>query len=201
MERKEHWDTVYSTKSENQVSWTQTTPTQSLDAITNFKLPKTAKIIDIGGGNGTLAEHLLKEGYKNITVVDISSAAIENTKKRLGSLAEKVTWIATDIVDFQPQHDYDIWHDRATFHFLTTEKQKKAYLDLVNKYANGYLSMGTFTIEGPMKCSGLPIQQYDKLSMSNFFKENFEIVNCKNEDHTTPFDTIQKFIFCDFKRN
>ncbi len=201
MERKEHWDTVYSTKSENQVSWTQDIPKQSLASIDGFNVPKTAKIIDIGGGNGTLAEHLLKAGYENITVVDISSSAIENTKKRLGSLADKVTWIATDIVNFQPKESYDIWHDRATFHFLTEEKQKAAYLDLVNQFATNYLSIGTFSVEGPIKCSGLPIQQYDKTSMSTFFAENFEVGNCIHEDHTTPFDTVQKFIFCDFERN
>ncbi len=200
MERKDHWDTVYSTKNENQVSWTQPVPARSLSSINSFNLPKSAKIIDIGGGNGTLAEHLLKAGYENITVLDISGAAIEKTKKRLGKLADKINWIAQDIVDFNPEEDYDIWHDRATFHFLTEDHQKEAYLRLVNKYAKGYISLGTFSIDGPIKCSGLPIQQYDQSAMEQFLKVNFTLMDCVHEDHTTPFDTVQKFIFCDFKR-
>ncbi len=200
-ERKDHWNSVYDTKNEDQVSWTQAIPTRSLASIASFNLPKTAKIIDIGGGNGTLAEHLLAAGYENITVLDISSSAIEKTKKRLGDKADKITWIAKDIVDFQPEESYDIWHDRATFHFLTEDHQKEAYYKLIDQFATGHLSIGTFSVDGPIKCSGLAIQQYDEASITEFFGSNFSKVQCIHEDHITPFDTVQKFIFCDFKRN
>ena len=202
MERKNHWETVYETKQPNEVSWTQENPKTSLDFIRETHLDKTAKIIDIGGGDSNLVDFLLEEGYENISVLDISANALERAKKRLGKNAEKVTWIVSDITEFKPETKYDIWHDRATFHFLTTEEQIKKYAEITQKWINGYLIIGTFSENGPKKCSGLDIKQYSETAMENQFSNSFKKLKCITEDHTTPFETKQNFTFCLFeKRN
>lgn len=202
LERKNHWEQVYETKQPNEVSWTQENPKTSLDFIHETHLDKTAKIIDIGGGDSKLVDYLLEEGYENLSVLDISSKALERAKKRLGKNAEKVTWIVSDITEFKPETKYDIWHDRATFHFLTTSEQIKKYAEITQKWINGFLIIGTFSENGPKKCSGLDIKQYSELELENQFSENFKIVKCMTEDHITPFETTQNFTFCAFeKRN
>ncbi|HQZ24409.1 MAG TPA: class I SAM-dependent methyltransferase [Flavobacterium sp.] len=202
IERKNHWETVYETKQPNEVSWTQENPKTSLDFIRETHLDKTAKIIDIGGGDSNLVDFLLEEGYENISVLDISANALERAKKRLGKNAEKVTWIVSDITEFKPETKYDIWHDRATFHFLTTEEQIKKYTEITQKWINGYLIIGTFSENGPKKCSGLDIKQYSETAMENQFSNSFKKLKCITEDHTTPFETKQNFTFCLFeKRN
>jgi hypothetical protein len=197
---KKHWETVYETKSPFEVSWTQQIPKTSLDFIESFDLPKTAAIIDVGGGDSNLVDHLLALGYENVTVLDISAKSIERAKERLGSLAEKVTWIVSDIKDFQPKIKYSIWHDRAAFHFLTQDSQKEKYLDLVNQAVEGYLIIATFSENGPLKCSGLEIQQYSEKSLEQQFGQEFDLVESRIEDHQTPFETIQNFVFGVFKR-
>ena len=197
---KNHWETVYETKSPSEVSWTQRIPKTSLDFIESFDLPKTAAIIDVGGGDSNLVDHLLALGYENVTVLDISAKSIERAKERLGSLAEKVTWIVSDITDFQPKIKYSIWHDRAAFHFLTQDSQKEKYLDLVNQAVEDYLIIATFSEDGPLKCSGLEIQQYSEKSLEEQFDQKFDLIESKIEDHQTPFNTIQNFIFGIFKR-
>jgi len=197
---KNHWETVYETKSPSEVSWTQRIPKTSLDFIESFDLPKTAAIIDVGGGDSNLVDHLLALGYENVTVLDISVKAIERAKERLGTLAQKVTWIVSDILDFQPKIKYSIWHDRAAFHFLTQDSQKEKYLDLVNQAVEGYLIIATFSEDGPLKCSGLEIQQYSEKSLEEQFDQKFELIESKIEDHQTPFNTIQNFVFGIFKR-
>lgn len=202
MERKNHWETVYETKQPSEVSWTQENSKTSLDFIHETHLDKTAKIIDIGGGDSNLVDFLLEEGYENISVLDISANALERAKKRLGKNAEKVTWIVSDITEFKPETKYDIWHDRATFHFLTTEEQIKKYTEITQKWINGYLIIGTFSENGPKKCSGLDIKQYSETAMENQFSNSFKKLKCITEDHTTPFETKQNFTFCLFeKRN
>lgn len=202
MERKNHWETVYETKQPNEVSWTQENPKTSLDFIRETHLDKTAKIIDIGGGDSNLVDFLLEEGYENISVLDISANALERAKKRLGKNAEKITWIVSDITEFKPETKYDIWHDRATFHFLTTEEQIKKYAEITQKWINGFLIIGTFSENGPKKCSGLDIKQYSETAMENQFSNSFKKLKCITEDHTTPFETKQNFTFCLFeKRN
>lgn len=196
---KNHWENVYETKNPDQVSWTQKKPQTSLDFINSFGLGKQAKIIDIGGGDSNLVDFLLEEGYENITVLDISAKALEKAKQRLGDKADKVKWIARDITAFEPAETYNIWHDRAAFHFLTTPEQVSKYVDIAKKSINGFLVLGTFSKNGPTKCSGLDIQQYDGESLSEKFKENFEKIGCITEDHTTPFGTVQNFVFCSFK--
>jgi SAM-dependent methyltransferase len=197
---KNHWEKVYETKSPNEVSWTQEIPKTALDFIESFDLPKTASIIDIGGGDSNLVDHLLALGYENITVLDISEKAIERAQLRLGSNAEKVNWIVSDVTDFQPKMKYSVWHDRAAFHFLTQDFQKEKYIELVNQFADNYLIFGTFSENGPLKCSGLEIQQYSKQSLEDQFSQKFDLLTTKIEDHKTPFDTIQNFVFGVFKR-
>lgn len=198
--QKNHWEKVYQTKTPDEVSWTQEKPQTSLDLINSCALGKEAKIIDIGGGDSTLVDFLLNEGYQNITVLDISAKALERAQKRLGSQAEKVTWIEADVTEFEPKETYDIWHDRAAFHFLTQQEHIRKYLQITKESVAGYMILGTFSINGPKKCSGLDIQQYDEQSITSLFKENFEKLSCFTEDHTTPFNTIQNFIFCRFRK-
>lgn len=199
-ENQNHWETVYETKTPDQVSWTQKKPVTSLEFIYSSGLGKDAKIIDVGGGDSNLVDFLLAEGYENITVLDISYKALERAQKRLGESAHKVKWIATDITEFQPTETYDIWHDRAAFHFLTTPEQVSRYVDIATKYVTGFMILGTFSKNGPTKCSGLEITQYNEASLSEKFKSGFEKIKCITEDHTTPFDTIQNFVFCNFKK-
>jgi len=199
-ENKNHWETVYETKKPDQVSWTQDVPTTSLDFIHSFKLPKTAKIIDIGGGDSKLVDFLVNEGFENVTVLDISAKALDKAKKRLGENAKKINWVVSDITDFEPNTTFDVWHDRATFHFLTTTEQVAKYMETARKSVNGFLTIGTFSENGPTKCSGLTIKQYTEDSLTTELKNGFEKIRCLTEDHTTPFQTTQNFLFCSFKR-
>jgi hypothetical protein len=200
MDKKAHWEKVYETKNPDQVSWTQEIPKTSLDFINSFKVDKSAKIIDIGGGDSKLVDCLLDEGFENITVLDISAKALEKAQKRLGEKAKTVTWIVSDISEFKPDTTYKVWHDRATFHFLTTNDQIERYKQLVNSSVNDYLVVGTFSENGPLKCSGLDITQYSQEKLTTEFNETFEKINCLTEDHKTPFDTLQNFLFCSFKK-
>lgn len=161
---------------------------------------KTAKIIDVGGGESKLVDFLLEEGYENISVLDISANALEKAKKRLGDKAKKVNWIVADITEFEPTEQYDVWHDRAVFHFLTEDNDIKKYQDLVSKAVKGKMVIGTFSTNGPLKCSGLEIKQNDEISLTSNFAADFEKIECFTIDHITPFDTIQNFIFCSFNK-
>jgi trans-aconitate methyltransferase len=200
MQNQQHWDTVYATKQAHEVSWTQVVPQTSLDFIHSFNMPKTAEIIDIGGGDSHLVDCLLAEGYENITVLDISENALNRAKKRLGEQAVKVNWIVSDITAFQPTKRYDVWHDRATFHFLIEDNQIQYYQNLTANAVKGYLAVGTFSENGPKKCSGLTIKQYDETALAAALSSVFDKIRCVNEDHTTPFGTQQNFTFCSFKK-
>ena len=198
--KKQHWETVYQTKTPEQVSWTQKIPDTSLSLIGSLHLSKQAKIIDVGGGDSLLVDFLLDIGYTNITVLDIAGEALDRAKNRLGKRATLVTWIESDILDFKSKITYDIWHDRAAFHFLTKENDIKTYISVTEKYVSKNLIIGTFSDNGPMKCSGLEITQYSKNKMHKTFNSKFEPVKCLIKNHQTPFDTIQNFIFCSFKK-
>ncbi|WP_426483190.1 class I SAM-dependent methyltransferase [Chryseobacterium sp. R2ACT005] len=200
-DNKNHWENVYETKNPDQVSWTQKKPQTSLTFIKSSGLGKDAKIIDIGGGDSNLVDFLLEEGYEDITVLDISAKALEKAQERLGDAAGKVKWIATDITVFNPTETYDIWHDRAAFHFLTTPEQVSKYVDIAEKNVNNFIILGTFSKNGPTKCSGLDIQQYDEESLYEKFEKTFTKIKCITEDHTTPFETVQNFVFCSFKKH
>ncbi len=200
LDRKNHWETVYKTKNPDEVSWTQEKPQTSLDFIRSFALEKTAKIIDIGGGDSKLVDYLLSEGFENISVLDISAKALEKSQIRLGELAHKVNWIVSDITEFQPETTYDVWHDRATFHFLTTSEKVEKYLAVARSSVNGFLTIGTFSEIGPTKCSGLEIRQYSEDKLTAVLKNGFDKIRCELEDHITPFGTAQNFLFCSFKK-
>jgi SAM-dependent methyltransferase len=198
---KNHWDTVYATKRPDQVSWTQEIPKTSLDFIHTFGLKKTAKIIDIGGGDSKFVDYLLDEGYENITVLDISANALDKAKKRLGEKAEKVNWVVSDITAFEPNTTFDVWHDRATFHFLTTSDEVAKYMNTARNAVTGFLTIGTFSDNGPEKCSGLQIKQYSETQLTAELQNGFDKIRCITENHTTPFDTKQNFLFCSFKKH
>lgn len=197
---KEHWEAVYQNKGPEEVSWTQEIPKTSLNFIHSFNLDKSAKIIDIGGGDSKLVDFLLDEGFENISVLDISAKALEKAKLRLGNRSEKVNWIVSDILDFKPDTTFDVWHDRAAFHFLTTKEQVEKYIEIAQSAVSGYLTIGTFSENGPKKCSGLDIKQYSEETLHTVLKNRFEKLHCIYEDHKTPFNTTQNFLFCSFKR-
>ena len=200
--KQQHWDKVYSTKAENEVSWFQQYPKTSMEFVELFNLPLSANIIDIGGGDSHFVDALIAKGYTNIWVLDISAKAIEKAKQRLGKSASKIHWIVSDVTDFKPPVKFDFWHDRAAFHFLTTENQIYKYVSIAENAIkkDGYLILGTFSENGPAMCSGLNVKQYSKTSMSARFEIAFERIKCIEEDHTTPFNTIQNFLFCSFKK-
>jgi len=202
MERKEYWNNVFVTKTEKEVSWYQPYPKTSIEFLTALELPLTAKIIDVGGGESYFIETLLDLGYTNLTLLDVSSKAIENVKMRLGEKGAKVTFIVSDVLDFVPTVQYDFWHDRACFHFLTEPEQIEKYADIVDKALSnsGRVFIGVFSEEGPKKCSGLDVKQYTMESLRLVFEKKFQLKGCFIEDHKTPFDTIQNFLFCGFKR-
>ena len=198
--KKQHWETVYETKNANEVSWTQAVPKTSLDFIYSFNVSKDATIIDIGGGDSKLVDYLLADGFENITVLDISENALQKAKIRLGENAKKVKWIVSDVTNFKPNCKYDVWHDRATFHFLTTEKQIETYLKTARNAINKYLTIGTFSQDGPFKCSGLTIKKYSEATLQKQLENSFTKIKCITEDHITPFNTAQNFLFCSFKK-
>lgn len=200
LNKQEHWETVYATKQPHEVSWTQENPSTSLNFIHSFKLPKSASIIDIGGGDSKLVDCLLDEGYQNITVLDISKEALNRAKKRLGKNADKVKWIVSDVTSFKPETMYDVWHDRATFHFLTTAEEINQYVNTAKKAVTGYTCMGTFSDKGPTHCSGLPVKRYSEDELTHELENGFKKIRCITEDHLTPSKSKQNFLFCSFKR-
>ena len=199
---KSHWENVFATKQPNEVSWTQKYPKTAIDYLENLNLSKTANIIDVGGGYSNLADALLEKGYQNIWVLDISEFALERTKKRLGDKAHLIHWVVSDITEFKPEVKFDFWYDRAVFHFLTDVECISKYVAIVSNAMadNGKFLLGTFSENGPLKCSGLEIKQYSENTMKQTFSKNFEAIKCFTENHTTPFDTTQNFQFCGFKK-
>lgn len=198
--RAEHWQNIYANKQPNEVSWTQDVPKTSLDFINGFMLPKDAAIIDIGGGDSKLVDFLLEAGYTNLTVLDISQHALDRAKKRLGVNADRVKWIVSDITQFKPTEKYDVWHDRAVFHFLTTEDEVQQYISIAQQAVTNFMVIGTFSESGPEKCSGLNIKQYNEAALSLILRQYFDKLKCFTEDHVTPFDTVQNFLFCSFRK-
>ena len=197
---KNHWEAVYQKNEPGKTSWAQPVPKTSMEFIHSFSLPKNARIIDIGGGDSKLVDFLLEEGYKDITVLDISETAIEHAKKRLGDKAATVNWIVSDILDFKPVGKYDCWHDRATFHFLTSETDRLIYTGTARSSVAGYLIIGTFSDNGPEKCSGLVVKQYSSEALTREFEQGFEKIKCIQDDHITPAGVVQHFTFCSFKK-
>lgn len=199
---KEHWEDVWTRKRSNEVSWYQKEPKTSIDLILSTNPSKDIKIIDVGGGDSNLVDKLLDHDFKNITVLDVSSKALEKAKARLGKKAEMVKWIECDVRQYDSNDEYDIWHDRALLHFLTYEEDLKQYAQLVRKHVKhgGYLIISTFSTKGPMMCSGLDTKQYSEESMKKLFSNGFEHIKSFEEEHMTPFGKTQNFICSVFRK-
>jgi SAM-dependent methyltransferase len=197
MSTKLHWEKIYSEKSPQEVSWTQEIPETSIEFFNELKLSKTSPIIDIGGGESKFVDFLLAEGYQNISVLDISENALKRAKDRLGEKSINIEWIVCDINDFNPKKKYALWHDRAVFHFLTSNVEINRYVENVKQNSENFI-VGTFSTSGPKKCSGLEISQYDKNLLSKLFEESMTINKVEYINHITPFGTTQNFIFCSF---
>lgn len=199
---KLHWDNVYYNKNENEVSWYQKIPKISLDHIKSLNLNLDSKIIDVGAGESRLVDNLLDLGFNNIDVLDISKKSIEKAKNRLGEKSEKINWIVSDINNFVSNNKYDLWHDRAAFHFLKDSSQINNYVELANSSLNskGKIILGTFSSNGPLKCSGLEISRYNSSSINEIFKKHFILLNHRISIHPTPFDTFQEFLFTVFEK-
>ena len=196
---KTHWETIHQTKSPTQVSWYQEHSLLSMRFIANTGVDKAGQIIDVGGGISVLVDDLLTNGYENISVLDISAASLQTAQQRLGLLAQKVTWIEADITQVQlPYQFYDVWHDRAVFHFLTNADDRQRYVEAVRHSVKegGHVIVATFAPDGPTQCSGLEIVRYSEESLHNEFGRGFEIVDSARETHHTPFGTAQKFVYC-----
>lgn len=200
--RKQHWETIYQTKAFEEVSWYQPTPKTSLALIETLQLPKDAPIIDIGGGDSFLVDYLLDLGYNQITVLDISEAALQRAQQRLGERAHAVQWICADVTQFEPPQEYAVWHDRAAFHFLTEDREVQRYIKTAGLAiaSGGHLLLATFSDEGPKKCSGIDIRQYNAARLEQLFATQFEPEETFTEDHPTPSGNTQNFVFCRMKR-
>jgi len=199
MDSQTHWEKIYTEKAPNAVSWFRPHLETSLELIERLAPGRQASIIDVGGGESTLVDDLLARGYENITVLDISQTAIDANKKRLGRTAELVHWLAADIttIELEPLA-YDVWHDRAVFHFLTTETDRVAYVRQVTRAVRrgGHVIVSTFGPEGPTKCSGLSVVRYDAESLHREFGAHFRVLGTSTELHETPFGTLQQFLYC-----
>ena len=199
MNKKEHWENVYVTKPHDQVSWYRDHLDNSLKLILDTGVEKDASIIDIGGGASTLVDDLLENGFVDVSVLDISSTAIEASKRRLGRRADEVDWIVADITEVDlPAAHFDVWHDRAVFHFLTDPDDRRRYVELVNWSVKpgGHIIVASFGLNGPLKCSGLDVVRYSPDTMHDEFGDQFELIRSIDESHNTPFGTTQEFIYC-----
>ena len=202
MSNKDHWEKIYSTKEIDGVSWYQKTPTTSLNIIKALKLNLNVSIIDIGAGKSFLADTLLNLGYNDITVLDISRNALNEVARRVEKENHKIKCIESNVIDLSSDQKYDVWHDRAAFHFITNNKEREKYLDLLNSSLNkdGCLIIGAFSEDGPLKCSGLEVQRYSVKDLRELLKPNFKFIDGFKEIHDTPFNTTQSFTFCTFKK-
>jgi cyclopropane fatty-acyl-phospholipid synthase-like methyltransferase len=200
---KPYWENIYSTKDTKKVGWYQPRPALTLSLMEELAIPKDSQIIDIGGGDSYLVDFLLADDYRNVTVLDISTKAIEKAKLRLSEKSEDAEWIVSDIQEFEPNRQYDLWHDRAAFHFLTEEEDIKKYVEIAKKgiIGNGLMIIGTFSDKGPNTCSGLPVMQYALEELQETFSPYFETVRSFNINHITPSGLSQNYSFCVFRKN
>lgn len=197
-----YWNKVYESKNEDEVSWFQSEPKKSLELIDELQLAPNARVIDIGGGDSKLTDFLLNRGFSDISVLDISSVSLQKLKFRLGKKANAVEFITSDVTTFIPMKKYDLWHDRATFHFLTSVEDMEAYLKVAFDALNpgGYLIISTFSKSGPEKCSGLEICQYSQDELKALFGKYFMNTKCLEDTHVTPWGSTQNFVYCGFKK-
>ena len=202
LDRKKHWEQVYSQRQSTEVSWYQQHPEGSLELIDATGVKQSASIVDIGGGASTLVDFLLKAGYKHLSVLDISPAAIKQAKSRLGSNESKVEWIEQDITEFKTDRCFDVWHDRAVFHFLTDEKDRTSYVKAMLSALNigAHVIIAAFDANGPKKCSGLKVMHYSPEKMSAVLGGSFQLIETRTENHLTPGGASQGFVYCHFIR-
>ena len=201
-DRKTHWENIYADKTPLEVSWYQKEPALSLQLIRNTQLTHDAPIIDVGGGASVLVDCMCDEGYSNVAVLDISAKALAYSKVRLGDNADRVEWYEEDVVSFDPPHQFSLWHDRAVFHFLTDESDRRNYVNVLKNVLEpkGHLIIGAFAIGGPTKCSGLDIVQYDSKKLIAQLGAGFELIEERSEIHITPTSMEQKFAYFRFMR-
>lgn len=199
---QEHWTQVYEDKSPTAVSWYQESPVPSLRALSRFGASPSSSFLDVGGGASNLVDALLEQGWQEITVLDLAAPALEAAKARLGLLANKVQWEVADIMNWRPLHQFQVWHDRAVFHFLTEPQQRQAYRRtlLAGLAPGGLVIMATFALDGPERCSGLPVQQYDAASLAEEMGDKLLLIEGWNEEHVTPWGAKQSFNWCAFRR-
>lgn len=197
-----HWDDVYATKKEAEVSWYQETPEPSLELLALVNVQPNAAIIDIGGGASRLVDVLLAKGFEDVTVLDLSADALNVARKRLGQAGSKAKWIVADVTQWQPPVTYDLWHDRAALHFLNNEQQQRAYTERLRHglRIGGHAIIGTFALDGPEKCSGLPVTRHSAESLSSLLGTGFTLLDTRRHEHTTPWGAVQKFQFSTFKK-
>lgn len=200
-DRQTHWQNVYGTKAESEVSWFQENPAPSLDLIVAAGISSDAAVIDIGGGASRLVDHLLDKGFRRLSILDLSAKALEQAKNRLGRRGDGLEWIVADITRWQPSRTYDLWHDRAAFHFLTEPADRDAYIACLKKAVRpgGVVIIATFAPDGPERCSGLPIVRYDAASLSGILGTDFKLIDARRHDHTTPWGAVQRFQFSAFR--
>jgi trans-aconitate methyltransferase len=200
--RKDHWEAVYTTRDETDVSWFQDNPALSLELIEQVGSLKNAAIIDIGGGASRLVDGLLKRGFRRVTVLDISSAALDLAALRVGRRASEVHWIVDDVTEWQPSQRFDIWHDRAAFHFLVDPADREAYISRLKQalLPGGHAIIATFAADGPEVCSGLPVHRTDAAELAKEFGTEFTLLNSREHDHATPSNASQRFQFSIFQR-
>jgi SAM-dependent methyltransferase len=198
---QQHWDSIYATKAEDQVSWFQSEPAHSVDLIRAAGGTASSAIIDVGGGASRLVDALLGAGYQDLTVLDLATPALDQARTRLGDAAAQVVWIVADVTRWKPPRHYDIWHDRAAFHFLTATADREAYVTTLRRAVRpgGHAIIATFAMDGPEKCSGLPIVRYDPESLATTLGQGFRLVETRRHQHATPFRTLQSFQFSLFK--
>jgi SAM-dependent methyltransferase len=204
MDRKEHWENVYCSKPPDRLGWYKPRLQTSLDWIRKLNLPADAAIIDVGGGASTLIDDLINDGYRSVTVLDISGSSLAESQARLGEKAVSVTWLVGDITQVElPGNKFDVWHDRAVFHFLTDAEQQRQYRDvlLASLKPGGHLIIGTFAPEAPPKCSGLPVQRYDREQLVAVLGGELELIRDHKEMHVTPGGVEQMYLYCQFRRS
>jgi ubiquinone/menaquinone biosynthesis C-methylase UbiE len=201
-EMRRHWDEVYSTKRAQETSWYQDEPRLSLEMIEKTNVGRMASIIDVGGGASTLVDHLLDRSYTDLTVLDISAAALQQSRQRLGERADRINWVECDITAYSPGKTFEVWHDRAMFHFLTSAEDRRHYLQVLRAALNpgGHAIICEFAPDGPSKCSGLDIVQYDALKMSRELGQDFVLQEQEKEKHRTPLGKEQRFGCYRFRR-
>jgi ubiquinone/menaquinone biosynthesis C-methylase UbiE len=200
LNRKYHWERVYLKHSPTEVGWYQVYPERSMKLIDNTGAGIDGSIIDVGGGTSKLCMHLLDQGYTKITVLDISGNSINRAKSQAGEKSDKISWIEADVTKYNFSEKYDIWHDRAVFHFLTGAEERRGYIDSLNQALklNGDLIIATFSLKGPSKCSVLPVVRYSPETLQNELGNNYNLVEDFVEEHVTPSGIKQNFIFCRF---